>query len=230
MYALLLAGGKGERLRPYTADRPKPMVPVNGTPLIEMQINWLRQYGVDHFILLCGYLANVIQDYFGDGSKWGVSIDYCVEETPLGRGGAFKTGFAKVPASERYVIGTNGDNINTQDIRPLLAQHEATNAQATAMLVQLRSPYGIADVTEGERITGFREKPLLPYWLNAGVYVISSSAFARFPDIGDHEDTTFPQLAAEGSLYAFRSTSYWRAVDTVKDLQEAGKDLAEMKV
>lgn len=228
MYALLLAGGKGERLRPYTADRPKPMVPVNGKPLLEMQIEWLRGNGVDHFILLCGYLHNVIEDHFGDGRRWDVSIDYCVEDSPLGRGGAFKTGFAKVPASERFVIGTNGDNINTQDLRPMLEAHRSGNAQVTDMLTQLRSPYGIADLSEDDRIVGFREKPLLPYWLNAGVYVIERSCFARFPDLGDHEDTTFPELAAEGSLLAFRSTAYWKAVDTVKDLTDAAKELASL--
>ncbi len=226
MYALILAGGKGERLRPYTEDRPKPMVPVNGTPIIEHQIRWLASHGVDHFVLLCGYLHQVIQEYFGDGARWGVSIEYCIEDSPLGRGGAFKQGFARVPKSEPFVLGTNGDNLNTQDLRAVLDAHQNSNALVTVMLTQLRSPYGIATIDEGNRITGFMEKPLLPFWLNAGVYVISSECFDRFPDLGDHEDSTFPALASEGKLSAFRSTAYWRAIDTVKDLTDAGKEFA----
>ncbi|MBI4499295.1 MAG: nucleotidyltransferase family protein [Chloroflexi bacterium] len=226
MYALILAGGKGERLRPFTDDRPKPMVPVNGMPILEHQIRWLNSYGVDHFVLLCGYLHHVIQEYFGDGSRWGVAIEYCVEETPLGRGGAFKQGFTRIPKSEPFVIGTNGDNLNTQDLRPFLEAHQGTGALVTVMLTQLRSPYGIAQIEEDHRISGFQEKPLLPYWLNAGVYAISAACFNRFPDQGDHEDTTFPALAEEGKLYAFRSTAYWRAVDTVKDLTEATREFA----
>ena len=224
MYALILAGGKGERLRPYTEDRPKPMVPVNGTPIVEHQIRWLKRQGVDHFVLLCGYLHHVIEEYFGDGSRWDVSIEYSLEESPLGRGGAFKQGFARVPRGEAFVIGTNGDNLNTQDLRPVFEAHRASGALVTALLTQLRSPYGIATIDESNRITGFMEKPLLPYWLNAGVYVISAACFDRFPDLGDHEDSTFPTLAQEGKLHAFRSTSYWRAIDTVKDLTDAAQE------
>lgn len=226
MYALILAGGKGERLRPYTEDRPKPMVSVNGAPILEHQIRWMRDYGVTNVVVLCGYLHHVIQDYFGDGSALGVSIEYCIEETPLGRGGAFKLGFGRVPAAERFVIGANGDNLNTQDLRALLDAHQVSGALVTAMLTQLRSPYGIATIDEDNRISGFKEKPLLPYWLNAGAYVISSACFDRFPDLGDHEDSTFPELAQEGKLYGFRSTAYWRAIDTVKDLSEATQEFS----
>lgn len=226
MYALVLAGGKGERLRPHTEDRPKPMVPVHGTPILEHQIRWLAEYGVTNVVVLCGYLHHVIENHFGDGSRFGVAMEYCIEETPLGRGGAFKLGFSRVPQGERFVIGTNGDNLNTQDLREVVTAHQHSGALVTAMLTQLRSPYGIATVDEGSRISGFMEKPLLPYWLNAGVYVVSAQCFERFPDLGDHEDSTFPALAKEGKLYAFQSTAYWKAIDTVKDLSEAAQEFA----
>ncbi len=93
------------------------------------------------------------------------------------------------------------------------------------MLVQLRSPYGIAQ-QKGNRISAFREKPLLPHWLSAGVYLLNRQFFMALPDIGDHEDQLFPDLAARGELYAFRSRSYWKAIDTVKDLGEAEQALS----
>ena len=120
----------------------------------------------------------------------------------------------------------NGDNINEQSIGDMVAFHRQNHALATVMLTALRSPYGIATLEESGRITGFEEKPLLPHWLNAGAYIFDRAALEQFPDKGDHEDTTFPALAEQGRLFGFKSTAYWRTVDTVKDLIEAGKELA----
>ncbi len=227
MYALLVVGGEGQRLRPYTDDRPKAMVPINDRPLLEYQMEWLKANGVTHVVLLCGYRAERIQEHFQDGSHMGLSIQYSVEETPLGRGGALKQGFGLVPPSEKVIIGANGDNLQTQPLAPMLEFHHAKEAAVTVMLTQLRSPYGIATLNDDGRLTGFQEKPLLPHWLNAGVYVISSDTFSLFPDLGDHETTTFPELTRQGRLYGYKSTAYWKPVDTVKDLLEAGKEILE---
>jgi NDP-sugar pyrophosphorylase family protein len=228
MHAITIAGGEGQRLRPYTEDRPKPMVPVGGKPILEHQVVWLRDNGVTHVVVACGYMHEVIEDYFEDGARWGVSITYSIEETPLGRGGALNQAYQQIPTDAPIVIATNGDNINTQPLAPMVRQHQRTGAVATLLLTQLRSPYGIAR-EKGKRILGFREKPLLNHWLSAGVYVLSPEFFAGLPDIGDHEDELFPRLAAEGKLYGFRSRSYWKAIDTVKDLKEAEQALAEIE-
>ncbi|MSQ09765.1 MAG: nucleotidyltransferase family protein [Dehalococcoidia bacterium] len=225
MYALIVAGGEGQRLRPYTENRPKGMVEVNGKPLLEYQMGWLRDNGVTNVIILCGYKAEVITDYFKDGAEFGLRIEYGFEDQPMGRGGALKMGFTMLPASEDLIIGANGDNINDQRLALMIEFHRANNALATVMLTRLRSPYGIATLQENGQISGFEEKPLLPHWLNAGVYVFSRPVFALFPDKGDHEDSTFPQLAAQGRLYGYKSDAYWRTVDTVKDLLEASKEL-----
>ncbi len=227
MYALILAGGKGERLRPYTEDRPKPMVEVNGIPLIGHQLNWLREQGVTDVIILCGYMNEMIIDSLKNGAEYGVNIQYSVEKEPLGRGGAFRKGFELVPETEEFVIGTNGDNLNTQSLGPMIAAHKDKNAYITVMLTPLVSPYGIASVDEESWILEFTEKPKLPHWLNAGVYVISKESFSLFPTLGDHEDSTFPQLAIEKRLLAFKSISFWKAVDTVKDLTEASREFKE---
>lgn len=225
MYALVLAGGKGERLRPLTADRPKVMVALAGKPILEHHLEWLAREGVSDVILLCGYMHHVISDYFGDGGRWGLRITYSIEDEPLGRGGAFKLAFSEVPADEPFVIGTNGDNLHTQPLAPLIRSHLRSGAVATAMVVPLVSPYGIARV-RGRRIVAFEEKPRLPHWMNAGVYVLSREFFAGLPDVGDHETTLFPRLAAEGRLHAFPSRAHWKSIDTVKDLREAEEELA----
>jgi NDP-sugar pyrophosphorylase family protein len=225
VFAIILAGGKGERLRPLTGDRPKSMVLLLDKPIMEYQMEWLRASGVTDIIIACGYLHEVIEQYVQDGSRWDVRIRYSVEREPLGRGGAFKLAYQQVPPSEPYVIATNGDNLNTQPLAPMIRQHQRTGAMATLLLTQLRSPYGIVQ-QRGKQIVGFREKPLLPHWLNAGVYVLQPEFFAALPDVGDHEDELLPRLAAEGRLYGFRSRSYWKAIDTVKDLNEAAEQLA----
>jgi NDP-sugar pyrophosphorylase family protein len=225
VYAIIIAGGKGERLRPLTDDRPKHMIMLLGKPILEYQIDWLRDNGVTDVVVAVGHLHEVIEDYFRDGARCGVRMSYSIEPAPLGRGGALKLAYRQVPPAERTLIATNGDNINTQSLAPMLRQHRRTGAIATLLLTQLRSPYGIVQ-QRGKQITGFREKPLLPHWLSAGVYTLEKEFFSMLPDRGDHEDQLLPRLAAEGRLSAFRSKAYWKAIDTVKDLTEASEQLA----
>jgi len=225
MYALVLAGGKGERLRPLSEDRPKPMVLLAGKPILEYHLTWLRDHGVTHALLLCGYRSDVIQSYFGDGRRLGLTIEYSLEDEPLGRGGAFKLAFSRVPPSEELLIGTNGDVLCNQPLAPILRAHRTSGAVATVMLTRFVSPYGIVRVARDGRIIRFEEKPRLPHWINAGLYVLSRPFFDLLPDLGDHEDTAFPLLAERGQLRAYRSRAYWRSIDTVKDLTEATRDL-----
>ncbi len=228
MYALIIAGGEGERLRPLTSDRPKPMIEVAGKPILEYQIRWLARQGLSDAVLLCGYKAEVIQRHFGDGSRFGLNVHYSLEEEPLGRGGALKLGARLLPAGEDAVIALNGDILTNQPLAPLLRFHRRKNAAATVMLTRLRSPYGVTRLDSSGRITAFDEKPLLPHWINAGLYVVTREFLRRLPDRGDHETTTFPELAAEGKLYGYRSRAYWRTVDTFKDLTEAAAEAAHL--
>ncbi len=226
MYAIIIAGGKGERLRPLTNDRPKHMILLGDKPILQYQIEWLRDNGVTDIVVAAGHLHEVIEDYFQDGSRCGVRMMYSLEEEPLGRGGALKLAYRRhVPSSEDHIIATNGDNINSQELAPMIQQHTRNGAIATLLLTQLRSPYGIVQ-QRGKRIVGFREKPLLPHWLSAGVYVLSREFFQRLPDKGDHEDALFPALAGEERLFAFKSSAYWKAIDTAKDLTEAAEHLS----
>ncbi|MCH7836245.1 MAG: nucleotidyltransferase family protein [Chloroflexi bacterium] len=228
MYALIIAGGEGERLRPLTSDRPKPMIEVAGKPILEYQIRWLAGEGITDAVLLCGYKAEVIQEHFGDGSRFGLRVHYSLEEEPLGRGGALRLGSRLLPPDEDVALALNGDILTNQPLQPLLRYHRRKNATATVMLTRLRSPYGIARLDRAGHIVAFDEKPLLSHWINAGLYVLTREFFRRAPQRGDHETTTFPELAAEGKLFGYRSRAYWRTVDTFKDLTEAAAEVREM--
>jgi NDP-sugar pyrophosphorylase family protein len=227
MQAIILAGGKGERLRPFTTDRPKAMVEIGGVPLLAYQMQWLKAHGVIEVVVACGYRHEVIQAYFGTGDKIGMRIQYSIEEHPLGRGGALKLAFGRLPPGDDACVATNGDVITTLELGAMLQTHRDTGCLATVMLAPLVSPYGIVDVDSRERIVAFREKPQLPYWLNAGIYILSRMVEPLLPVQGDHEDSTFPKLAAEHKLGAFKSHAYWRAIDTAKDITEAHKALEQ---
>ncbi len=225
MHAIILAGGKGERLRPFTEDRPKPMVEIMGIPMLSYQIQWLQGQGVTDLVISCGYRHEVIEDYFGDGERLGMRVRYVVEREPLGRGGALRVALSHVPEGEDAVVATNGDVITNLRLAPLLEAHRSRQMLATIVLTPYLSPYGIVEVDEDDRVTHFREKPELPYWINAGIYVLSPALRTRLPERGDHETTTFPDLARSGQLGAFRSRAYWRTMDTIKDVTEVASEL-----
>jgi NDP-sugar pyrophosphorylase family protein len=224
MYAIVLAGGKGERLRPFTEDRPKAMVEIVGIPILSYQLQWLQAQGVTDLIIASGYRHEVIESYFGNGERLGLRITHVVEQSPLGRGGALRAALSHVPAKDEVVVATNGDVITNIPLTPFLDAHRASRVLATIMLTPFVSPYGIVEVNEEDRVTQFREKPELPYWINAGVYALSPAIHELLPERGDHETTTFPQLARDGRLGAFRSRGYWRGVDTIKDVNEVAAE------
>ena len=225
MYAVVLAGGKGERLRPFTEDRPKPMVEIMGIPMLGYQLEWLRGQGVTDVILSCGYRHEVIETYFGDGERLGMRVGYSVEHEPLGRGGALRLALGQVPEGEDLVIATNGDVITNLKLAPLIASHRARKMLATIYLTPFVSPYGIVETDGDDRVTQFREKPELPYWINGGIYALARAIREHLPERGDHETTTFPELARGGKLGAFKSPAYWRGVDTIKDVTEVASEM-----
>ena len=232
MYALILAGGKGERLRPLTDTVPKPMVPVCGKPILEHQIEWLKVGGVTDVVFLSGYRSNVIQDHFGDGKRVGIRTHYSVENVPLGRGGAIKAGFTNVPFGEEMVAVLNGDVIAEEPLNQLILFHRNRKLAnpshlATIMVVPMVSPYGLVDIDLSDTITGFREKVEMDHWINAGVYLFERSIVDELPNLGDHETSTFPKLATVGRLAAVKSCQFWQSVDSFKDLRAAEERLTQ---
>ncbi len=225
--AIILAGGKGERLRPYTNDRPKPMVEVAGKPILAYQLAQLTKAGIKQVVFACSYFHEALQKHLDSGEKYGIKALFSVEETPLGRGGGIKKAMQMLPKDWEYVVITNGDNLWKLDLEGLIKKHQDRNAIATIVVVPLKSPYGIVEFNEEDEVLGFKEKPILPHWINAGVYIFSKEIESLLPDEGDHEIETFPKLPSDRFL-VFKSTDYWRGVDTVKDLTEAEKEVAEI--
>lgn len=224
--AIILAGGKGERLRPFTNDRPKPMVEILGRPILSYQLQQLTKAGIKRAVFACSYQREALQKQIGSGDKYGIKALFSVEETPLGRGGGIKQAM-KMLGDFQNVLITNGDNLWKLDLMGLIKKHETRKAVATIVVVPLKSPYGIVEFNDADEILGFKEKPILPHWVNGGVYIFSKEIQPLLPDEGDHEIETFPKLPSARFL-VFKSTDYWRGVDTVKDLTEAEKEVAEV--
>jgi NDP-sugar pyrophosphorylase family protein len=215
--AIILAGGKSERLGDAAGGLPKPLVPVAGRPLAAWQIGLLERAGVGRVIISCGAGAG---DRFAEALA-GLGPEVAIAEEPerLGRGGGIR--FA---AGERRetgdVLALNGDELLDVDFAGFLAHHAANGAAATIAVARPKSPFGVVEL-HADRVTGFAEGGTIDCWVSCGVYVLGEEALARFPERGDHETTAFPELAAEGKLGAFRHHGLWLTVNTPKDLRGA---------
>ncbi|MGC9149184.1 MAG: nucleotidyltransferase family protein [Sulfolobales archaeon] len=230
MKAVILAGGLGKRLRPLTEDKPKPLIEINGKPIILWQINWLKKYGVKEYVLLVGYRKERIIESIGSGARYDIKVSYVVEEEPLGTGGAVKNA-EPLLRNEEYFLVLNGDIITNLDIDRLVREFlEDKYAVAGISVVPLRSPYGIIEVDDKLYVRRFIEKPLLEdYKINAGVYIMRKEIFSYLPEKGDLERTTFPKLAEERRLKAiYFKEAYWRSIDTHKDIDEASKEIEKI--
>jgi NDP-sugar pyrophosphorylase family protein len=218
MEALLLAGGKAERLGEAAQGLPKPLVPVAGFPLAEYSVGRLAAAGITRVIVACR--AGQEEAFVNALAGLGPEIEAVGEEEPLGRGGGLR-----LAASRRQEHGTvlalNGDELLDVDFAALLDEHESGGAAATIVVAQVRSPFGVVALENDDRVTGFREAPLLDDWVNTGVYALGPDALERLPERGDHEQSTFPELAAEGRLRGYRHRGVWLTVNTPKDLRRA---------
>ena len=224
MEAIVLAGGKAERLGDAAGGMPKSLVSVAGRPLLAWQIGRLAQAGVERVIVSCfGGDEQVFHDRLGD---LGVELVCAGEPERLGRGGGIRYALEK-REEPGDVLAMNGDELVDVDFEALLARHRSTGAAATVTVAQPPSQFGQVDLNDDDVVTGFREVARVPYWVNCGIYVLSEEALARFPEKGDHETTAFPELASEGKLRAFRHTGLWLTVNTPKELRRADEHLAE---
>ena len=223
MKGVILAGGLGKRLRPITDERPKPMIEVCDRPIIEWQIRWFKNHEIDEIVICVGYLKERIIDYIGSGSRFGVRVGYAVEEEPLGTGGALKNARSLINSSrDEGFFMVNGDILT--DLDPNIWKHTRNSALA---LVPLKSPYGVIELDKNGLVTGFVEKPLInDKWINAGVYFFTSDVFDILPDHGNIETSALPVMAQNRNLIGVTFfTSFWRSVDSHKDMEEATKEI-----
>jgi NDP-sugar pyrophosphorylase family protein len=233
--AIVLAGGTGSRLRPYTDTRPKTMVEIPGTgrTILEHQLDWLAEEGVTDVVISCGHLAEVLQAWLAE-TDLPVRATTVVEAEPLGRGGGLKFAAKALPRPGEHWYALNSDIWTRFSLRAMAALHAQSGALGTLALARPRIPWGVVELGEGEKgsvITDFVEAPPTPWPVNAGVYVFAPEFTPLLPDRGDHERTTFPGLAHEGRLAGFLIPEgvYWRAIDTAKDLEVAAKELAALQ-
>jgi NDP-sugar pyrophosphorylase family protein len=216
--AIILAGGKAERLGDAAGGRPKSLVPIAGKPLAAYQVGRLAAAGVERVIVSCA--AGQGELFAAELAGLGPVIVCAEEPERLGRGGGIK--FAAQQRNEDGdVLAMNGDELVDVDFAALLARQRETGAAATVTVARPASPFGVVELSDDDVVTGFSEGGRIPYWVNCGVYVLSPEALARFPDQGDHESTTFPELAAEGRLRAYRHEGLWLTVNTPKELRRA---------
>ena len=218
MEALLLAGGKGERLGDSARGRPKPLVPVAGRPLAAYAVARLAAAGVERVIVSCA--AGFEELFESELSGLGADVVAVGEREPLGRGGGLRLA-ASARAESGPVLAANGDELLDVDLGALLALHVERGVAATVVVARMPSAFGVVELGEDDRVVAFREAPRLPHWVNAGLYVLGEEALTALPERGDHEATTFPALAADGRLAAFRHEGVWLTVNTPKDLRRA---------
>jgi NDP-sugar pyrophosphorylase family protein len=218
MEAIILAGGKAERLGDAAGGRPKALVDVAGTPLAGYQVARLARAGVRRVIVSCA--AGQGEQFERGLAGLGAAIAVAEEQERLGRGGGIKFA-AQLRQEPGDVYALNGDELVDVDFAALLARHREAGGFATLTVAQPKSQFGLVDVDDGDVVHGFREDARVPYWVNCGNYVLTDEAIERFPDRGDHESTAFPELAGEGKLHAHRHAGLWLTVNTPKELRVA---------
>jgi NDP-sugar pyrophosphorylase family protein len=218
MEAIVLAGGKAERLGDAARGKPKALVEVAGKPLAAYQVAQLAGAGVERVLIACAAGQEELFERELDGI--GPEIVAVGEPEPLGRGGGARFATrARQEDGRIYVM--NGDELIDVDLNALLETHVAHGGAATIVVARLPTGFGVVEMESDDRVTGFDESPKLPFWAHAGVHVLEPEAIERLPEKGDHERTTFPELAAEGRLYAYRHEGIWLTVNTPKDLRVA---------
>jgi NDP-sugar pyrophosphorylase family protein len=201
------------------------MIEIGGRCIIDHQLSWLTEAGVTDVVISAGHLSDVLTKHVM-AQPLRIRLDIVVEDEPLGRGGGLKYAGRCLPAPEEPWYALNGDIWTRFDLAKMGAHHADRQVMATIGLVRPRLPWGVVDLDELGMITTFIEAPPSPYSINGGVYVFSPQMLDLLPDIGDHEQTTFPALAKQNQLAGFPIDGYWRAIDTAKDIAEVAKELS----
>ncbi len=220
MKAIILAGGRGNRLRPITDYVPKPLIPIKNIPIIEWQIKYLKKFGVSEVIICSGYKTEMIENYLNN-KKLGIKISFSVEDMPLGTGGAIKKAGKKI--NDKSFIVINGDIITNIDLKKLLKKENSIAS------IQLKTKFGILQ-TDDDKIIKFDEKKEIEnLWMNAGIYHLKKNTLKDLPDKGDIEKTLFPNYAKKEKLFTlkFRNTK-WYSIDSFKDMEECALEVEKI--
>ena len=225
--AVILAGGLGTRLRPYTLLLPKPMLPVGPSPILEHIIGWLKKNGVTEVIITTGYLGKTIQEYFGAGRDWGVKIQYAASPHPLGIAGQLKTAESKIRGT---FVCVYGDAILEMDLRKVIRFHADHSALATIALMKYSTSlkYGFLETDREGRLTEWREKPVISGYINVGCYVMEKAFLKSIPPnqmYGMKE--AFEKAMKGGRVYALRVGGRFTDIGDTKSYREANDEFTK---
>jgi NDP-sugar pyrophosphorylase family protein len=229
MKAVVLAGGKGSRLAPYTNILPKPLMPISDMPILEVILHRLKAAGINDVVLTVGHLSELLRAFFGDGSQFGINITYSYEARPLGTAGPI----ALVEGLNETFVVTNGDVLTTLDLRDLLQFHRQQKAVATiaAHHRQSKIDLGVIQKDGDCRITGYIEKPTYDFLVSMGIYVFEPVVLSY---IVRQEYLDFPNLvekllAAGEPVAAYQYDGYWEDLGRPDDYQRASQDFEKMR-
>lgn len=222
MMAVLLAGGLGLRLRPYTMNIPKPLLPLGDLPTIEIVVRQLAEQGFTRVVVTLGHLPQLVTSFLGDGSRFGLSVEYEIETRPLGTAGSLRL----VGDLDDSFIVMNGDLLTTVDFSRLLADHRRAAAAASILLTarQVHIDYGVVHVADG-RLERYEEKPTLSYLVSTGIYALNRSVVHHIP--GERYDmpdlmTTLHDSGAH--VRCEQTDAYWQDIGRFDDYQQASAD------
>lgn len=221
---VILAGGKGKRLQPYTIVIPKPLVPVGDMPILEIVIRQLAASGLRNITVAVGHLAELIQSFFGDGAKWGVDLSYSIEDKPLNTIGPLKL----IPDLEGDFFVMNGDLLTDVDFRKLLEHHKSQEAALTVASYQrtVEVDFGVLQTNAEDRIVGFNEKPSMGYNVSMGVYVLNERVLPMIPEgvpFG-FDQLVLALLEAGEKVVSFPHDGYWLDIGRPDDYERAIAD------
>ena len=212
MKAIILAGGRGRRLKPITDYVPKPLIPINNIPIIEWQIKYLKKFDISEVIICSGYKTKMIENYLKK-KKLGIKINFSIENKPLGTGGAIKKAGKKIKDKSFIVI--NGDTITNIDLKKLIKKENSIAS------IQLQTKFGILQTDKNKIIKFDEKKEITNLWMNAGIYHLKKDALKELPNLGDIEKTLFPDYAKKEKLTAVKfRNSKWYSIDSFKDIEE----------
>lgn len=229
MKAVVLAGGKGTRLAPYTTILPKPLMPIGDMPILEVLMRQMKRSGINHIVLTVGHLASLLRAYFGDGSQWKLDITYSQEQIPLGTAGPI----ALVQGLDKTFLVTNGDVLTTLDFKKLVAFHKQKGGIATiaAHQRQVRIDLGVIRMDGDERVSGYIEKPTTDYTVSMGVYVFEPQVINYIPagQYLDFPDLILNLISSGEKVNGYSFDGYWMDMGRPDDYIQANEDFCNMK-
>ncbi len=229
MKAVILAGGKGTRLAPYTTILPKPLLPIGEMPILEILLRQLKRVGIEEVILTVGHLAGLLQAFFQDGERLGLKIEYSYEDQPLGTAGPL----ALIGGLDDTFVVTNGDVLTNLDVRSLIDYHRAENAAATIAMHtrEVKIDLGVINLDGGNRITGYIEKPAYSYCVSMGIYVFEPRVLEHIPpgEYLDFPDLVLRLLQADMCVMGFPFRGYWQDLGRPDDYEQAVRDFETLR-